>query len=115
VSKYSPSTVTGKEGVTMKWKLVSKSLIEHEDGHKIELKSGNWRSPLDIHPKIERGTSSIEVARLIREGLEFAYKASASDPSTIKPRQRDHNRGSGNRDSRGQNQGNRKTLSFSNR
>ncbi len=67
----------------MKWKLKSKNLIEHEDGHTIELKAGSWRSPMDIHPKIVRGTPAIEIAKLIREGLDFAYKALMPKTSSI--------------------------------
>lgn len=68
----------------MKWKMKSRSLIAHEDGHTIELKGGSWRSPMDIHPKILRGTPTIEIAKLIREGLEFAYKASMPATSSIR-------------------------------
>ena len=67
----------------MKWTLKSKYLIAHEDGHTIELKAGSWRSPMDIHPKIVRGTPAVKIAQLIREGLDFAYKASMPKTTTI--------------------------------
>lgn len=67
----------------MKWKLSSKKLIVHEDGHSIELKSGSWRSPMDIHPKFARNTSPLEIAQLIREGVEFAYAASMPKTTSI--------------------------------
>ena len=67
----------------MKWKMVSRNIVVHEDGHKIELKSGSWRAPMEIHPKIVRGTSAVEFAKLIREGLDFAHKHSTPKPTSI--------------------------------
>jgi hypothetical protein len=69
--------------MAMKWKLESKNLIVHVDGHSIELKAGSWRAPMDIHPKIVRGTPAVEVAQLIREGLSFAYKATQPGATSI--------------------------------
>ena len=67
----------------MKWKLESKYLITHEDGHSIELKAGSWRSPMDVHPKIAKGTPAVKTAQLIREGLDFAFKASMPKTANI--------------------------------
>lgn len=55
-----------------KWEMQSRRLVVHRDGHQIELKSGSWAEPFEIHPKIVRGTASLESVRLIREGMEFA-------------------------------------------
>lgn len=64
----------------MDWRFSSEKVITHVGGHKIELKSGSWKEPFDIHPAIKKGTSAIEVARLIREGLAFA-EAEYSKPN----------------------------------
>ena len=60
----------------MEWRQISNRVVAHTDGHKIELKAGTWSEPFDVHPMIKKGTSSIEAARLIREGLAFATKIS---------------------------------------
>lgn len=60
----------------MEWQLSSSKVIVHDQGHSIELKSGSWQEPFDIHPRIKKGTPSIQAARLIREGLAFASNQS---------------------------------------
>lgn len=58
----------------MNWKVKTKNLVIHRDGHSIELKAGSWRDPYEIHPKIVKGTPALETVKLIREGIEYATK-----------------------------------------
>lgn len=65
----------------MDWRTEGKSTVCHRDGHRIELKAGSWEEPFDLHPTINKGTSAIDSARLIREGVAFATE-SARDTVT---------------------------------
>lgn len=71
----------------MEWQFKSSRVLIHRDGHTIELKAGSWREPFDIQPVINKGTSSSEVARLIREGLAFAAKSKPESRPTIRRKQ----------------------------
>lgn len=65
----------------MPWTWLDKHIIRHSDGHRIELKGGTWREPMDIDPSFSSNMNNLETVRLIRTGLQFA----SSNPCRVKP------------------------------
>lgn len=73
------------------WQYIDRKTIAHTDGHRIELRSGNWYEPEEVLPKFMEDTSAVTSAKLIREGLAFAesnhyVKTSVSVTKPSKPK-----------------------------
>jgi hypothetical protein len=57
----------------MDWIFMSEhSLVEKKSGYIIYLLSGSWGEPLDVASKFPRDMTSLDKARYLRLGLEFA-------------------------------------------
>jgi len=56
----------------MSWTFNNERCIKHSDGHVIDLLEGTWKEPIEIKPRFAQNTDSRVLAKMMREGLEFA-------------------------------------------
>ena len=58
------------------WRFNNLKEIEHTSGYKLSLISGRWDSPTEIRPNLQKSLvlNAIDMARYMREGLEYAGK-----------------------------------------
>lgn len=68
----------------MPWQWLDQRTIRHTDGHTIELKSGSWKTPMDIDPRFASILDGITSVRLIRAGLEFAASTNPGASKTVR-------------------------------
>ncbi len=61
------------------WKKVNKDKLVHKDGHWIELLDGSWKMPMNLNPNFSKDLHPFTVAKLLREGLDFAANSSDRD------------------------------------
>lgn len=61
------------------WVFINSDLIEHVSGFRIELVAGSWHDPLRLNPVIPSDMNFVEIATLLRKGIDFADKQQADD------------------------------------
>ena len=59
------------------WYFINNDIIEHISGFRIELVAGSWHDPHRLNPVIPADMNFIEIATLLRKGIDFADKQQA--------------------------------------
>ena len=59
------------------WCFLNRNEIQHSSGFRLELIAGSWHDPLRLNPVIPTEMNFVEIATLLRKGIDFADKQEA--------------------------------------